>query len=705
MSENIKETNIESGVLAELEEVVVCDDSDETVSEQKSSKGLSRLKGADKIRKRVGVMLGSDDILGVEQTMFEIISNSIDRFKAGHGKKINIVKHADLSLEIEDFADGLMMDWNENENAYNWELALRVLYAGENYETTMDTHNGQIGLNGLGLTSTQMSSEFMEVTSYKEDFIYKVSFKQGRPVDKETGEFLCEDGEELFSKELGLRVLSVTPNTTGRTGTHIYYKPDSTVFTEIDVPLEWINTKTKKQAVVNKGLEIVVVDEVTETTTVHLYENGIVDYINELSQEPLTETSYFSCQGVGKDSEDRQDYKVSFELAFNFNNSVNIVECYHNSSELVHGGSTLNAIKNGFVAAVHKYLDDNKMYNKDESKIKYIDIADSLTCIINSYSSFTSYSNQTKMSINNKFIQDFVTEQIKEELQVYIAENPIEAKRISEQILANKRSRERAEKTRLNIRKQLSGNIDVVNRIKKFVDCREKDPAKRELYIVEGDSALGSCKLGRSAIFQALMPIRGKILNCLKADYDKIFSSEIIVDLIKILGCGIEITSKHNKELNTFDITKLRYSKIIICTDADVDGMQIRTLLLTMLYRLIPSLITEGKVFIAETPLYEITSKKKTYFAYADAEKDKLVKKLGDKCKIQRSKGLGENTPDMMWETTMNPETRKLIKVNMSDIEKADTHFELFLGDNVVNRKNYIAEHGHKYVDKTEIAI
>lgn len=661
---------------------------------------LSRLKGADKIRKRVGVMLGSDDLSGVKQTMFEVVSNSIDRYKAGFGNEIIITKHKDCSLTIEDFADGLPMTWNEKEKAYDWELALRVLYAGSNYETTIDTHNGQLGLNGLGLTSTQMSSEFMEVTSYKEKFTYKASFKQGRPVDKETGAFLKEDNEELFDKTLGERVLGITTNTTGRTGTCIYYKPDDSIFTDINIPIEWINEKVKKQAVVNKGLKIIVKDEESETT--HYYKDGLWDYIEEFSKEPLTETYGFKAEGIGKDRPDRAEYRVNFELVFQFNNNVNRVECYHNSSELTQGGSTLNAIKIGFVHAIHQYLSANGMYLKDESKIKYIDIEDSFCCLINSFSTQTSYSNQTKMSIDNKFIQEFVAETIKKEMEVYLTEKGIDAKRIGEQVLANKRSREKAEKTRLNVRKKLSGNIDVFNRIKKFVDCREKESNKRELYIVEGDSALGSCKLGRDATYQALMPIRGKILNCLKSDYDKIFSSEIIIDLLKVLGCGVEIKSKRNKDLNTFDLNNLRYSKVIICTDADEDGKQIRTLILTMLYILCPTLIEKGYVFVVESPLFEIETKNKTFFAYSDKEKNEIVAQLKSKCKIQRSKGLGENTPQMMWDTTMNPKTRKLIKVTMQDAEKANTFFELFLGKDIETRRLYINEHGYKYVDETE---
>lgn len=659
---------------------------------------LSRLKGADKIRKRAGVMLGSTDIRGVEQTLFEIISNSIDRYKAGYGNVIKITKHKSLAYSIEDFADGLPMDWNEKENAYNWELALRVLYAGGNYDTTIDNHNGQLGVNGLGLVSTCLSSEYMTVVSKRNDFIYEVNFEQGRPVDKSTKDFICEDGEELFSKELGERVLNKIKNTTGTTGTFIDYKPDLEVFSDIDVPIDWLNEKCKKQAIVNSGLTIIVKDENTDSETAHYYENGIRDYVNELSSKSITDSHYINNEGLGKDTEDSQEYKASFELAFKFDNEVNVMEYYHNSSELEYGGSTEKAIKNGFTYAINQYITKNSMYNKDEKKITFVDIQDSLICIINSYSSMTSYENQTKKAITNKFIQDFVTETIKEQLNIYFTENDLDAQKICGQILANKRSREKAERTRINVRKQLSGNIDITNRIKKFVDCRTKDNTQRELYIVEGDSALGSCKLSRNSEFQALMPIRGKILNCLKADYEKIFSSEIIVDLLKIIGCGIEIKSKHNKELNTFNLENLRYSKIILATDQDIDAYQIRTLILTMFYVLTPTLISEGKIFIAESPLFEITYDGKTEFAYNEAEKNKIVSEH-KKCRIQRSKGLGENTAEMMSVTTMNPETRKLIKVTMEDFEGVDDMFNLLLGDNLEGRKQCIVDNFNKYLE------
>ena len=381
------------------------------------------------------------------------------------------------------------------------------------------------------------------------------------------------------------------------------------------------------------------------------------------------------------------------------------IEYYHNSSWLEHGGAPDKAVRSAFVSAIDAYLKQNNKYNKSESKVTYQDIFDSLVLVTNCFSTQTSYENQTKKAITNKFIQEAMTEFLKEGLEIYFIENKAEADKIAEQILINKRSREQAEKARLNIKKKLSGNIDLANRVQKFVDCRTKDATRRELYIVEGDSAMGAVKQSRDSEFQAIMPIRGKILNCLKADYARIFKSEIITDLIRVMGCGVELGGSHNKDLASFNLDNLRFNKVVICTDADVDGYQIRTLVLTMLYRLTPTLINKGYVYIAESPLYEINTKNKTFFAYTEPEKADILRRIeGEKYTIQRSKGLGENDPEMMWLTTMSPDSRRLIKVLPTDAERTSAVFDLLLGDNLQGRKEHIAEHGAEYLDDLDVS-
>ncbi len=644
---------------------------------------IKALKGPDRVRKRPSVIFGSDGLEGCQQSIFEILSNSIDEAREGYGKKIEVTRYADNSVQVKDYARGVPVDYNPAEGRYNWELVFCELYAGGKFENNEDgSYSYSLGLNGLGLCSTQYSAEYMDVVIVKQDNRYRLHFEKGENV----GGLIKEECKDEPS------------------GTAIKWKPDREVFTDIDVPIEYYKDTLRRQSIVNAGLLFELTNEESGETTNFIYENGIVDYLKELSGETgLTDIIHLSNEDRGSDREDKPEYKLKYELAFCFNNDVNVLEYYHNSSFLEHGGSPDKAVKSAFTFAIDAFIKNNGLYKKDEKKIIFTDIEDSLILISNSFSTVTSYENQTKKSITNKFIQDSMTDFLKKQLEIYFIENRAEAERIANQVLANKRSRETAERTRVSLRKKLVGSIDVNNRVEKFVNCRTKDVTRREIYIVEGDSALGSCKLGRDAEFQAIMPVRGKPLNCLKSDYDKIFKNEIIIDLLRVLGCGVDISSKH-KELASFDLEQLKWNKIIICTDADVDGFQIRTLILTMLYRLVPGLIEAKKVFIAESPLYEITSAKNTYFAYSEKEKTDLLNRLKGKVTIQRSKGLGENEPEMMWQTTMNPETRKLILVMPEDVHRTKVMFDMLLGDDLQGRKDFIEEFGHKYIDLTEIS-
>lgn len=645
---------------------------------------ITSLKGADRVRLRPAVIFGSDGIEGCQHSVFEILSNSVDEAREGYGDVIEITKHKDYSITIKDNGRGIPLDYNEKEKKYNWELVFCELYAGGKYKNnTGQNYQFSLGLNGLGSCATQYSSEYMEVTVFRDGHKFSLHF--------EKGENIGGLKKETYSLD--------------KTGTIIKWKPDLEVFTDINIPFEYYTTTLKKQAVVNAGLKFILHDEELGETFEYFYENGIVDYIKEISEDKsFTDIQFFEKTTKGRDRKDKSEYKVKMQIAFCFNNEINLLEYYHNSSFLEYGGSPDRAVKNSFVYEIDKYIKSLGKYNKDESKITFQDIQDSIILVTNSFSTETSYENQTKKSITNRFIQEAMTEFLKEQLEVYFIENKMESDKIAEQILVNKRSREKAERTRINIKKKLSGNVDISNRVKKFVDCRTKDIDKRELYIVEGDSALGACKLGRDSEFQAIIPVRGKILNCLKAEYDSIFKNDIIIDLLKVLGCGVEIKTKSNKEFNTFDIDNLKWNRIIICTDADVDGFQIRTLILAMIYRLVPTLIQIGKVFIAESPLFEITHKSKTYFAYSDKEKNEIVSKLKGKYSLQRSKGLGENEPEMMWQTTMNPKTRKLIKVVPDDIEKTEKYFGILLGDDLQGRKSHIEKNGYKYLDMVDVS-
>lgn len=652
-----------------------------------TNESISKLEGADRVRKRPAVIFGSDGLEGCEHSIFEIISNSIDEAREGYGKKIIVTVYADGSIEVQDFARGVPVDFNNKENCFNWELLFCEMYAGGKYSTNGgENYEFSLGLNGLGLCATQYASEFMTVEVKRDGFIYHLAFQKGQNVGG----------------------LKKEPYPGKDTGTKIRWKPDLEVFTDIEVPLEFYLDILKRQAVVNDGLLFLLRYQSGNKFENYefQYKNGISDYAAELvADKTLTPLQFWQTERVGRDREDRPDYKVKINAAVTFSNQVHLKEYYHNSSYLEHGGSPEKAVRYAFVAQIDNYLKQNNKYQKNESKISFADVEECLVIVISSFSTQTSYENQTKKAINNRFIYEAMADFFKHQLEVYFIENHAQAEKIAEQVLINKRSRERSERERLNLKKTLQTGNDMANRVQKFVDCRSRDVAERELYIVEGDSALGSCKLARDAAFQAIMPVRGKILNCLKAEYDKIFKSDIITDLLKVLGCGVEVRSKANKNLSNFDLQNLRWNKIVICTDADVDGFHIRTLILTMIYRLMPTLIREGKVFIAETPLYEINTKSMTYFAYDENEKKEILEKIGnEKCELQRSKGLGENQPDMMNLTTMNPETRRLIKIMPEDAERTSEVFDLLLGDNLAGRKDYISENGYLYMEEADIS-
>ena len=652
------------------------------------NESITSLKGADRVRKRPAVIFGSDGLEGCQHSVFEIISNSIDEAREGYGKKIVVTRYSDKSVEVQDFGRGAPVDFNTKENRFNWELLYCEMYAGGKYDTNDGgNYEFSLGLNGLGLCSTQYSSEYMDVEIKRDGYLYSLHFEKGENIGG----------------------LKKEPYSGRDTGTKTRWKPDLDVFTDINIPLEYYIDVLKRQAVVNDNIVFILRDQVGGKFENYefCYKEGIKDYVTEtVADQGLTPVQFWQTERKGRDREDKSEYKVKINAALSFSKQVQLKEYYHNSSWLEHGGSPERAVRNAFVYQIDKYIKDTNKYTKNESKIIFQDVEECLVLCISSFSTQTSYENQTKKAITNKFIGDAMTEFFRHQLEVYFIENKEDAEKIVNQVLINKRSRERSEKERLNLKKTLSSSNDMLSRIEKFVDCRTKDVGQRELFIVEGDSALGSVKLARNAEFQAVIPVRGKILNCLKADYDKIFKSEIITNLLKVLGCGVEVKSKANKDLSTFDLNQLRWNKVIICTDGDEDGFHIRTLILTMIYRLIPTLIEVGKVFIAETPLYEITTKDKTYFAYDEKEKaDIMTNMVGDqKHTIQRSKGLGENQPDMMSLTTMNPDTRRLIQVSPEEAEQTSIFFDMLLGDDIDARKEIITEKGYLYIADADLS-
>ena len=654
-----------------------------------SNQDITKLEGPDQVRKRPAVIFGSNGIEGCEHSMFEILSNSIDEAREGYGNKIVVTRFLDGSVEVQDFGRGIPVGYNEKYDQFNWELVFCELYAGGKYNTNSGgSYEYSLGLNGLGLCATQFASEYMDAEIKRDGQKYTLHFEKG------------------FNKG----GLITEPYSKRDTGSRIRWKPDLEVFTDIDIPLEYYQEVIRRQAIVNNRVHFELKNEIKGgfETYEYYYEDGITDYVKEIVEEDaISSVQFWQTERSGKDREDLPEYKVRLNVALTFSNKKQLIEYYHNSSWLEFGGSPDKAVTNALVYQIDAYLKANNLYAKTDPKIKFQDIADCLVLVSSSFSTETSYLNQTKKAITNKFIQEAMTEFLRHQLEVYFIENKMEAEKICTQILVNMRSRVKAESTRQSLKKTLAASTDITNRVQKFVDCRSRDVSVRELFIVEGDSALGACKQARDSEFQALIPVRGKILNCLKCEYDKIFKSDIIVDLIRVLGCGVEVKTKAsaNKNMVTFDLEKLRWSKVIICTDADVDGYQIRTLILTMIYRLMPTLIKEGKVFIAESPLYEITCGNETWFAYTEKEKTDALEAIGErKFTIQRSKGLGENEAEMMNLTTMNPATRRLIKVEPADVIETAEKFDLLLGDNLQGRKDYIANFGHLYIDMTDVS-
>lgn len=653
------------------------------------NESIKSLRGADRVRKRPAVIFGSDGLEGCEHSIFEIMSNSIDEAREGRGNRIVVTRYLDGSYEVQDFGSGIPVDYNKNEQRENWELLFCEMYAGSKYDNAggAGSYEFSLGLNGLGLCATQYASEYMDAEIHRDGYCYTLHFEKGENIGG----------------------LHKEPYHKRDTGSRIRWKPDIRVFTDINIPRDWFVSTMKRQAIVNDGVHFVLKEETAGgkfNTTEFCYQNGIQDYVAELAGDTaFTTPQYWECERVGRDRADLNDYKLKIKAAVCFSLKTQLKEYYHNSSFLEHGGSPEKAFRSAFVSQINAYLKANNKYAKSDGQINIQDVEDCVIFVVSSFSTNTSYENQTKKAITNKFIQEAMTDFFRKSLEVYFIENKMEAEKIANQVLVNMRARVKAENTRKTLKTTLQSKMDMTNRIQKFVDCRSKDVSEREVFIVEGDSALGACKQARDARFQAVIPVRGKILNCLKSEYDKIFKNDIITDLIKVLGCGVEVRSKAAKDLSAFDMDNLRWNKVLICTDADVDGFQIRTLILTMIYRLMPKLIQAGKVYIAESPLYEVSCKGQTYFAYNEVEMDQIKAEIGDApYTVQRSKGLGENEAEMMALTTMNPATRRIIQVTPSDAEETSKFFDLLLGDNLEGRKEYIADYGYLYLDAADVS-
>lgn len=651
------------------------------------NRNMKRLKDEQQVRQRPAPIFGTNDEKGAFHSVEEIIANSIDEAREGYGDEIDITVEEGNIITVADRGRGLPMGWNEDEQMYNWELALCTLYASGKYDSAQ--YGQSLGLNGLGLTATQYASAFMDVESTYDDKVHTIHFKEGKPV-----------GDMQVTKATG----------TG-TGTKIRFQPDPKVFPALkSVPLSanMFLPLLNSQAMLQAGLKINFKHyELGTQVTTFYYKDGMAEFVDKILEDKsiIPGTPYYFDSAEGTDYPDRildyPNYKVNLRIAFNFCRDTSSVYIYHNGSKMFEGGTTVEGFERGITKA---FTDAARSAGKISraDKFLYKDISSMLVCVASTDAPGhrTEFKNQTKGAINNIFIGQSMLNFVYEKVMYWMVQNKTQADKVLSEAVANKTAREEADKVSKKVISNLSKSVSFGNKPKNFRDCSSKNIFERELYIVEGLSALGSVKLACNAKFQAVIPVRGKIINCLKEKITRVLSNDIIIDLYRVLGCGMEVKTKHIDNLPAFDINKLNWGKIIICTDADVDGMHIRTLLITMFYILSPSLLKAGKVYIAETPLYEMTYKKETKFAFDENEKAQYLeyfKSLGAKdgqIKIQRSKGLGENDPEMMSISTMRPDTRRLIPVEYpnNDNELA-TYFNALLGDDLETRRMLIDEY------------
>ena len=639
--------------------------------ENYNNESIRKLTDLEAVRTRVSVYAGSADKEGAFTTVKEIISNSIDEFKEGYGDMIDIVYHEDGSITVRDSGRGIPMDWNEGEKEYNYKLLLFTLNAGGKYDSS--SYGYSIGLNGIGSSLATMSSEFADIESIRDGNIYSISSRKGAP----EGELQIEKNKDRLPS-----------------GTKVRWKPDTDVFDEINFPDKWFLEYIKRQAIVNKGLKISFTNKEGEVFKEY-YEDGIRDYIKEISDDKnFTPEEYFETDDIwGSDRSDREDYKSKFEVAYTFNNDNYAMESYHNSSYLSEGGSPHDAVKSAFVHTIDRLIKKLNKYNKNEKKISFTDIEESLIIITNTYSTETQYKNQTKLAISNKFIRDKLNELLRSNLQVFFVENPLEAEKVADQVLANKRSREKAERTRIDIRKKLSKKTNTItNKVDGYYPPKSKNKEERILAICEGKSALSSMLDGRDVNTYGIYPIRGKTLNTYKASDKQITNNELITDLYSILGCGMELSGKKGTKSNNFDIDNLNFGKIAIFADADEDGIgSILPLLLVMFERLSPELLKKGKIYYGQTPKYEVKTLDEEYYAFNDKEFEEIKKEVcNQKYEVSFVKGLGELNQQGI-ARCMRPEADNLLKITVEEDSSVDI-LKMFMGKDVGKRREIILD-------------
>ncbi len=619
------------------------------------------LEGLEAVRKRPGMYIGSTGSRGLHHLVWEVVDNSIDEALVGACKNIKVTIHPDNSISNEDDGRGFPVGMHPKLNKPAVEVALTVLHAGSKFGGGGYKVSG--GLHGVGVSVVNALSEWLEVEVKRDGKIYHQRYERGFPITE-------------------LKVIG----TTNSTGSRVSFKPDSEVFDELEYSFDILEHRLRELAFLNKGIKISLKDERDGTEKTFQYEGGIISFVKHLNKNREVlhkEPIYFEAKKDDVDVEIALQYNDGYaESIFSFANNINTLE----------GGSHMSGFKNAVTKVINDYARKYKFLKENDANLIGEDVREGMSCVISIRLTDPQFEGQTKTKLGNPEVRGIVDSIVVENFEAFLEENPSNAKIIVEKALTAARAREAAKKAReLTRRKNVLESTTLPG---KLADCSERDPSLCEIYIVEGDSAGGSAKQGRDRKYQAILPLRGKILNVEKARLDRILNSEMIRAMITAFGAGIS---------DDFNLEKMRYGKIIMMTDADVDGAHIRTLLLTFFYRYMSPLIEAGYVYIAQPPLYKVRKKNKDYYAYNNKELEKLFKEIGrEGSSIQRYKGLGEMNAEQLWDTTMNPETRIILQVTMEDAVAADEIFTVLMGDKVEPRREFI-EHNAKYVRNLDI--
>ncbi len=612
------------------------------------AKDIQVLTGLSAVRKRPAMYIGSTGLRGLHHLVFEAVDNSIDEALAGFCDKIIVIIHKNNSVTVIDNGRGIPVGMHPKYNKPAVEIVMTKLHAGGKFDK--NTYKVSGGLHGVGISVTNALSKELTVEVKRDKKIYQQKYAQGNTITelKVIGE--CDD-----------------------TGTKVTFLPDPEIFSETEFHFETLSSRLRELAFLNKGIHVTLFDERTGKKQEFHYDGGIVSFVEFLNKNknPLHKVIYFEKEKNMVKVEVAMQYNVGYqENIFTFANNINTHE----------GGSHLSGFKTALTRTMNNYAEKLKI---NDVKLSSDDSREGLTTVVSVQLQEPQFEGQTKTKLGNSEVRGIVESLVNENLGIFFEENPKIAKLIVDKCINSAKAREAAAKARDLTRRK--GALNSHSLPGKLSNCSEKDPAKCEIYIVEGDSAGGSAKQGRNRNFQAILPLRGKILNVEKARLNKIFENEQITTLITALGAGIS---------EEYDISRLRYHKIIIMTDADVDGAHIRTLLLTFIYRYMNSLITSGYIYIAQPPLFKITKNKKIHYVYTDAQLEKLLEEIGrDNVSMQRYKGLGEMNPKQLWETTMDPENRTLLQVSLEDAVEADKIFTILMGDQVEPRRDFIQQH------------